>query len=165
MTYLFISFCILLCCLGIRMMFGIARARAKREVRPTLFEGPFRATPEVDVEFRDPDGEPVGIVTAMLVARIASRGLMVCTEAPVGFMAPTKITIASWRIWIGDVCLDSQLPEPAVVEQGDIYVMAEIQIPVILGRPDIENRWLGRPPDDSPPDPPRSEPIRTTHVR
>jgi hypothetical protein len=115
--------------------------------------GPYRAKPEVDVEFLDAQGQSVGSVTVELVVRIAASGLLIAAARPVYFLNDQfrVVVIHAWQLWIGDDCRVAPI-EPVTLQAGDTYRLNGLNIPVRLDN-DI---WFG--PDNGGEDDPQPTP-------
>jgi len=113
--------------------------------------GPYRGKPEIDIEFLTADGEPVGTVTAPLEVVVSSQGLLVRTTGPVNFInRGPAIHIAAWRVWVGDVVIESRLPNLTYLDTGYSYRINHINFPIkLIGDFDFTNG--GHRPNDPTP--------------
>jgi hypothetical protein len=102
--------------------------------------GPFRARPEVDVEFFDTQGDSCGSSSVELGIRINERGILIISETRVGFCAPRRMTLGGYRVWVGDDMLEKKV-HPVSLNQNNQYMLA-FSLPIRLGRD------IGHDPDD-----------------
>lgn len=115
--------------------------------------GPYRAKPEVDVEFLDEQDQVIGSVTVELMVKIAASGLLVTTTNHVDFhhTGPRVITIHAWQMWVGDDCLTTAIP-PVRLGPNDTYRLLNLNIPIRL----TNDIWFG--PDNGGDDDPQPTP-------
>ena len=143
----------------------VARFGPPPEPEPKLARvqrpGPYRAEPELDVDFLGPDGEPIGSVTVRMSLKVSATGMLIASDYATAFIADEPVTIAAWRIWIGDEVLESKLPEPIKMHAGDGYQLNRIVCPVTI-RGGID---FGPDDDDEPPPDPVTPPTAKTKER
>jgi hypothetical protein len=121
--------------------------------------GPYRAKPEVDVEFLDKDGQAIGSVTAELVVKVASSGLLITTTHYVDFLhtGPREVVIHAWQIWVGNESLTAPIP-PVKLGPTDTYRLKNLNIPIRL----TNDIWFG-PGDGGDDDPQPTPPLPSGH--
>ncbi len=120
-----------------------------------LFSGPFREKPEIDVEFHNPAGEPVGDTVAVLEVRINARGIVL--HGSIRFTAPDNLIVGGYVVWIGDQRMTAKM-NSRDLQKGDTYCI-EFDIPISLTG-EIDNRDRGPPEPVPPPVPQTREPAR-----
>jgi hypothetical protein len=86
------------------------------QMKPTLIEGPFRAKPEVDIEFVDIDGNALVETSALVEPKINAAGLVIEIQAVLA--APGEIDVHGFNMWVGNQRLNGQV-QPRHMLKGD----------------------------------------------
>jgi hypothetical protein len=99
------------------------------QISTRLIEGPFRAKPEVDIEFVDIDGNALAETVALVEPKINASGLVI--EIHTMLSAPGEINIHGFNLWVGNQFLPCRV-EPRTLHKGD-HADLKIRFPIKLG--------------------------------
>lgn len=119
--------------------------------------GPFRADPEIDIEFFDDLGEIMGTSTAKMTVLINKFGLVV--KGTSMFKTPRRAKVAKYTVWVGDTAMNGLIDPPRMMYVNDVY-MQHFNIPITLKH---DKPWRDRMTPPPPPVTGQDEKTGQTH--